>query len=87
MRKAVVHLMVAQRHDVGRQQVHDLDGGDALKLAVDQRAAEHIAGNRIDDVFLLVANLIHITRQTRNAADQLFIHLLRQKIAVQIVGM
>ena len=86
MGQAVVHLVVAQRHHVRRQQVHDFNGGDALKLAVDQGAAEHVARDGVDDVLLLVADLVDIPGQAGNTADQLLIHLLGKKVAVQIIG-
>ena len=86
MRQPVVHLVVAQSHHVGGQQVHDLDGGDSLKFAVDQRAAEHIAGDGVDNIFFLVANLVDVAGQPGHAAHQMLVHLLCQKVAVQVVG-
>ena len=86
MSKAVVHLVIAQCHHVRRQQIHDLNGGDTLKLAVDQRAAEHVAGDGVNDVLLLAADLVDIPGQPGNTADQLLVHLFGQKVAVEIIG-
>ena len=58
--KPIVHLMVAKGHHIRGQQIHDLDRGNPLILAVDQGAAEHIARDSVNDVFFLVAYLIDV---------------------------
>ena len=87
MRKSVIRLVIAYRHDIRRQQVHYLYRREALELAVDQRAAEHVSGDGIDDILLLVADLIDISGQARNSPYELVVHLLCEEIPVKVVGM
>ena len=85
MGQTVVHLVVAKGHHVWRQQIHDLNGGHPLKLAVDHRAAEHVARKGVDDILFLTADLVDITGQEGNTSHQLLIHLLGRKVAMQVV--
>ena len=77
--------MVADCHHIRGQHIHDLDRREALKLTVDQRAAEHITGDGIDNIFLLIANLFDITRQMRNAPNEFFVHLLCKEVPVKVI--
>ena len=85
MGQTVVHLVIAEGHDIRRQQIHDLNRRDALELTVDQGAAEHVARNGVDDVLFLTADLVDIAGQAGDAADQFLIHLFGCKVAMQVV--
>ena len=86
MRKAVVNLVVAHRHDVRSEDVHDLNRGDALELGVDDGASEHVAGDGVDDVLLLLAHLVDVTGEHGNAAHQVLIDIFREEVSVHVVG-
>ena len=60
VREAVIDLMVSDRHHIGRKHVHDLDGGDALELLVDDVAAEHVPRDAVERVRLLLPHFVHI---------------------------
>ena len=83
---AVIHLVVADGDDVRGKGVHDLDGGKALVLRIDDRAPEHITCNDVDGVGLFCPHLFDVAGQHGNAAHQFFVHLLCQKVSVQIIG-
>ena len=83
---AVIHLVVADGDDVRGQGVHDLDGGKALVLRIDDRAPEHIPRDGVEGVGLLCPHLFDVAGQHGNAAHQFFVHLLCQKVSVQVVG-
>ena len=51
MRDTVIHLMVADGDDIRGEGVHDLDRGKPLVFRIDDRAAEHIACNGIENIF------------------------------------
>ena len=82
MGESVIHFMVAQRHHVGRQQVHDLDGRDAPVFLIDQGSFEHVTGDGVQDVPLFLADLGYVTGQHGHAAGQLLVHLLGQEISM-----
>ena len=86
MRDAVVHLVVADGDDVRGKGVHDLNGGKALVLRINDRAPEHITCNGVDGVGLFGPHLFDVAGQHGDAAHQIFVHLLCQKISVQIIG-
>ena len=88
MRQAVVELVVAQGDHVGRQVVHDLHGGDALVLGVDDRALHHVAGDDVEDVLLFLAHLVDVAGQQRQPADEPPFGALHlgQEVAVHVVG-
>ena len=86
MRDAVVHLVVAYGDHVRGKGVHDLDGGKPLVFGINDRAPEHIACNDVDGVGLFCPHLFDVAGQHGNAAHQFFVHLLCQKISVQIIG-
>ena len=86
MGQAVINLVVADGGNIRANQIHDADGGGAFVFRVDDTSPEHISRDGIDDIFLLMPNLIHVAGKQRHAAHQLFIDLLRKKIAVHIVG-
>ena len=83
---AVIHLVVADGDDVRGKGVHDLDGGKPLVFGINDRAPEHIARNGVDGVGLFGPHLFDVAGQHGDAAHQLFVHLLCQKIPVQVVG-
>ena len=86
MRDAVVHLVVADGDDVRGKGVHDLDGGKPLVFGINDRAPEHITCNGVDGVGLFGPHLFDVAGQHGNAAHQFFVHLLCQKVSVQVVG-
>ena len=86
MRDAVVHLVVADGDDVRGKGVHDLNGGNPLVFGINDRAPEHITCNGVDGVGLLCPHLFDVAGQHGNAAHQFFVHLLCQKVSVQVVG-
>ena len=86
MRDAVVHLVVADGDDVRGKGVHDLNGGKALVLRINDRAPEHITCNGVDGVGLFGPHLFDVAGQHGDAAHQFFVHLLCQKVSVQIIG-
>ena len=83
---AVIHLVVADGDDVRGKGVHDLDGGKPLVFGINDRAPEHITCNGVDGVGLLCPHLFDVAGQHGNAAHQFFVHLLCQKVSVQIIG-
>ena len=85
MREAVVKLMIAERHDVGGEEIHDLNRGDAKELAVDEGALEHVAGDGVEDIFLLAAHLVYVAGEAGDAADQGLVYLLGEEVAVHVV--
>ena len=82
----VIHLVVADGGHIGRQHVHDLNRRQAVVFRVDKRTPEHVARNRIHDVFLFTARFLDVAGQHRDAADQLVVDLIGKKIAVHVVG-
>ena len=86
--QAVVHLVVAQGHHVGRQVVHDLHGGGALEVGVDDRPLHHVARDHVEDVLLLGAHLVDVAGEKRQSADELPAsrRLLGQEVPVHVVG-
>ena len=86
MRDAVIHLVVADGNHVRGKGVHDLDGGKPLVFGINDRAPEHITCNGVDGVGLLCPHLFDVAGQHGNAAHQFFVHLLCQKVSVQIIG-
>ena len=86
MREPVIKLMIAERHDIGGEEIHDLNRGDAEELAVDEGALEHVAGDGVEDIFLLVPHLVYVAGEAGDAADQGFIYLLGEEVAVHVVG-
>ena len=60
MRQSVIELMVAQRDDIRRKEIHDFDGANALVFGVDNGSLHHISGDGVDNVFLLAPHLIDI---------------------------
>ena len=86
MSDAVVDLVVAQGGHIGGEHIHDLDGGQALELAVDHRAPEHIPRNGVEDIFFLAAHLLDVAGEQGHAAHQPAAFILRQKVPVHIVG-
>ena len=86
MAQAVVGLVVADGGHVGAQQVENFDGGDTLEVAVNDGAAEGIAGDGIEDVLLLAADLIDVTREHGEAAHADAVGFLRQKVPVDVIG-
>ena len=86
MRDAVVHLVVAYGDHVRGKGVHDLDGGKPLVFGINDRAPEHITCNGVDGVGLFCPHLFDVAGQHGNAAHQFFVHLLCQKVSVQIIG-
>lgn len=86
MRDAVVHLVVAYGNHVRGKGVHDLDGGKPLVFGINDRAPEHITCNDVDGVGLFCPHLFDVAGQHGNAAHQFFVHLLCQKVSVQIIG-
>ena len=83
---AVIHLVVADGDDVRGKGVHDLDGGKPLVLRIDDGAPEHIPRDGVEGVGLFCPHFFNVAGQHGNAAHQFFVHLLRQKIPVQVVG-
>lgn len=86
MGDAVIHLVVADGDDVRGKGVHDLDGGKPLVLRIDDGAPEHIPRDGVEGVGLFCPHFFNVAGQHGNAAHQFFVHLLRQKIPVQVVG-
>ena len=78
--------MVAHGDHVGPQHVHDLDGGKSFEFGVDDGSAEHVAGDGVDHVLVVLSRTVDVAGQQRQAADQVFIHVLRQEISVHVVG-
>ena len=74
MGNSIVQFVIAECHDIGNQQIHNLDRGILNKINRDPRCCLH-AGCR----FLL--NLLYIA--SRHAK---FIDLFGKKIAMQIIG-
>ena len=87
MRQTVVYLVIADRRDLGREKIHDLDRRDPFVLAVNDRSAEHIPRDHVENVLLIVSDLVNVTRQHGNAADHAGAGLRRQKITVEVVRM
>ena len=85
MGQPIIYFVVANGNHIRSQQVHDLNGGNSLKLRIDQGALEHISGYGIDHVFFFPANLIDVPGEHGHAAYQFIVHVFYQKIAVQIV--
>ena len=85
MRQPVIQLMVAERHDVRGEQVDDLDRGNAEKLAVDERALEHVAGDGVEDIFLLISHFGNVAGEAGDASDQGLVYLLGEEVAVHVV--
>lgn len=86
MRDAVVHLVVAYGDHVRGKGVHDLDGGKPLVFGINDRAPEHITCNGVDGVGLFCPHLFDVAGQHGHAAHQFFVHLLCQKVSVQVIG-
>ena len=86
MRHAVVGLVVAQSHHVGRKHVHDLDGRKTHEVGVDDRTPEHVAGDAVQDVLLLLPHLVDVAGQHRNAAHKLVVLVFGEEIAGERVG-
>ena len=86
MRQTVVYLVVAHGGHIRPQDIHQVDGGKAAVFRVDDGAAEQIARDGIQDVFLLGADLLDVARQAGQAAHLVLADLPGHKIAVQIVG-
>ena len=85
MSDAVVCLMVSQGDYVRSQQVDDLYRGETEELAVYDGSAEHISGDGVDHIGILVAALREVAREHRDAAGELFIHLVSEKVSVHVV--
>ena len=83
---AVVDFVVANGDHVWPQHVHDLDGGKSFEFGVDDGSAEHVAGDGVDHVLVVFSRPVDVAGQQRQAADQIFIHVLRQEISVHVVG-
>ena len=83
---AVIHLVVADGDDVRGKGVHDLDGGKPLVFGINDRAPEHITCNGVDGVGLFCPHFFNVAGQHGDAAHQFFVHLLCQKVSVQIIG-
>ncbi len=77
--------MISDCHNIRCKHIHDFNCRQTLKLAVDQRAAEHITGNGIDNVFLLTADLIDIAGQARNTTDKFIVYLLCKKVPMKVI--
>jgi len=83
---AVIHFVVADGDHVRGKGVHDLDGGKPLVFGINDRAPEHITCNDVEGVGLFRPHLFDVAGQHGHAAHQFFVHLLCQKIPVQVVG-
>ena len=83
---AVIHFMVSHRGDIRGKRVHEVDGGKAQILGVDDGAPEHISRVRVDDILLFRAGLSDIACQSGEASGLEPVLILRQEIPVQVVG-
>jgi hypothetical protein len=84
----VVHLVIAESHHVGSQIVHDLHGGGALEIGVDDRPLQHVAGDHVEDILLLRAYSVDVAGEQRQAACEVAAArlLLGQEVPVHVVG-
>ena len=82
---AVVHLVVTQSHHIRCQVVHDFDSADALILGVDNGASEHIPGNDIKSLRVLVSYFVKISAEHGNSAHQIVVDVFGEKVAVHII--
>jgi len=89
VRQTIVKLVVTQRHDIRRQVIHDLHGGDALVLGIDHRALQHVTGDHIEHIFLFPAHTVDIAREQREPTDELAFRAahLGHKVAVHVIRM
>ena len=85
VRKAVVHLMVADRRHVRPQVVHQIDRGEPFVFLVNDGSAEHVSGHHVKRIGLLPADLVDISGKPDQAALLMLAAQLRQKVSVHVV--
>ena len=87
MSQTIVNFVVAQGDDIRRQEVHQFDRRKAAVFGIDDRASEHIPGDRKEGVFFFLPDGFDVAGEQGNTADQLPIAFFRKKITMHIIGM